>query len=104
MPTCEIMFSAAQIGEKLKVFLLGAIYTWKPQNGGNEVRTSYGVLLGVLQVYILNDITVISSFFNEKYSRGDPTVNFLLNKKNTNNSIQEETKREACPRRAAELN
>jgi hypothetical protein len=37
MPTCEIMFSAAQIGGKLKVFLLDAIYTGKPQNGGNEV-------------------------------------------------------------------
>ena len=31
MPTCEIMFSAAQIGGKLKVFLLGAIYTGKSQ-------------------------------------------------------------------------
>jgi len=32
-----------------------------------------------------------------------PTINFLLNKNNTN-SIQEETKREACLRRATELN
>jgi len=55
------------------------------------------------KVYILNDITVISIFFNKKYSRGDPTVNFLLNKKNTNNSIQEETKREECLRWAAKL-
>jgi hypothetical protein len=33
-----------------------------------------------------------------------PTVNFLLNIKNSDNSIEEETKREECLRWAAELN
>jgi hypothetical protein len=33
-----------------------------------------------------------------------PTVNILLNKKNTHKSIQEETKSEQCLRWAAELN
>ena len=41
MPTCEAIFSSAQIGGKLKVFLLGAIYTRKPQNGGKWAETSW---------------------------------------------------------------
>ncbi|PWZ22765.1 Phytochrome C [Zea mays] len=34
------------IGGKLKAFLLGAIYTGKPQNGGNEVRVGSNVAKG----------------------------------------------------------
>ena len=41
MPTFEAIFSSAQIGGKLKVFLLGAIYTRKPQNGGKWAETSW---------------------------------------------------------------
>lgn len=44
MPTCEACFSSAQIGGKLKVFLLGAIYTRKPQNGGKRAEISTLVL------------------------------------------------------------
>ena len=51
-----------------------------------------------IQDYDFNNL-----FLAENTAEEAPTVNVLLNKNNTN-SIQEETKREACPRRAAELN
>ena len=43
-------------------------------------------------------------FWPENTAGEAPTVNFLLNKKNSDNSMQEETKREECLRWAAELN